>query len=182
MQYRNPRTLSPVVVMSLLAGCGGGGGGGDAPAVGVAANAAEGYWVGRTSAETRADILILEDGSTWGVYTDAVEIRGAVQGTSRADQGRFTATLTEYLFLDNLAPEFAFSGTVTPLSRIEAASNNGRGLVLAYSASYEQAASPQALAGQYQLSGDAVVSIDTAGAFNWTVSPDCILTGSAHPR
>ena len=102
-----------------------------------------------------------------------------MQGTSRADQGHFTATLTEYLFLDNLAPEFVFSGTVTPRSRIEAATNNGRGLVLAYSASYEQAASPQALAGRYQLSGDAVVSIDTAGAFNWTVSSDCVLTGSA---
>jgi hypothetical protein len=182
MQYWNPRPLSPVVVMFLLAGCGGGGGG-DEPPAGVAGNsAAEGYWIGRTSAETRADVLILEDGSTWGVYTDAVEIRGAVQGISRADQGRFTATLTEYLFLDNLAPEFAFSGTVTQRSRIEAASNNGRGLVLAYNASYEQAASPQALAGRYQLSGDAVVSIDTMGAFNWTVSSDCVLTGSAHPR
>ncbi len=183
MQFRNPYALSPVVVVFMVAGCGGGGGGGEPPtAVTDAGNAPEGYWIGRTSAENRADVLILEDGSTWGVYTDAVELRGAVQGTSRAVQGQFSATLTEYSFLDNLTPELVFSGTVTPRSRIDATTNSGRGLLLSYSATYEQAASPQALAGRYQLSGDAFVSIDTAGTFNWTVSADCILTGSARPR
>jgi len=158
MQYRNPRALTPVIVTFLLAGCGGGGSGveqptGAAPAV----NAAEGYWIGRTSAENRADILILEDGSTWGVYTDAVDLRGAVQGTSSTEQNRFSATVTEYSFLDNLAPQVTYAGTVAQRSTIEATTSSGRGLLLSYSVSYDQGASPQALAGRDQLSGDAVM-------------------------
>ncbi len=183
MPCRNFRAQSPVVVMVLLAGCGGGGGGGEpAAGVAVAGNTAEGYWSGRTSAGTFADVLILEDGSTWGVYTDAVQLRGAVQGTSRGDESRFSATLTEYSFSDNLAPAFVFSGTVRPRSRIEATTSSGRGLFLDYRTGYDQPASPEVLAGRYQFDGDTVVSIDTAGTLNWTASADCTLTGSASPR
>ena len=151
--------------MALLAGCGGGGGSepAPAPAVPAASNAAEGFWSGRTSSGLFADVLILEDGSTWGVYADDARLRGAIRGTSRADQGRFNATLTEYSFSDTLTPEFEFSGQVSPRSRIEATAPNGRGLFLDYRASYDQAVAPQGLAGRYQFDAGTVFSVDTAG-------------------
>ena len=103
-------------------------------------------------------------------------------GHQRGEESRFSATLTEYSFSNNLAPEFVFSGTVRPRSRIEATTSSGRGLFLDYRTGYDQAASPQVLAGRYQFDGDTVVSIDTAGTLTWTASADCTLTGSASPR
>ena len=184
MPSRSFRVRSPVLVIALLAGCGGGGGGGSepAPVVTVANDTAEGFWSGRTSAGLFADVLVLEDGSTWGVYTDDVRLRGALRGTSKAEQGRFTATLTEYSFSDNLAPEFEFSGTVRSRSRIEATASNGRGLFLDYRSGYDEAVTLENIAGRYQFDGNTVLAIDTAGGVTWTASADCTLTGTAQPR
>jgi len=186
MPCRDFRRSSPVVVMVLLAGCGGGGGNGGAeappPVVAVTGNPVEGYWSGQTADAFGADILILEDGSTWGVYTDTVSVVGAVRGTSGADQGRFSASLIEYSFINNLAPEFAFNGTVRPRTSIDATSTSGRGLALTYRSSYDQATSQQVIAGRYQFDGNTIFSIDTAGTVTWGLSTDCVLTGSARPR
>jgi len=187
MPCRDFRRSSPVVVMVLLAGCGGGGGasGGaedPAPVLAVTSNPVEGYWSGQTADAFGADILILEDGSTWGVYTDTVKVVGAVRGASSGEQGRFSASLVEYSFINNLAPEFGFNGTVRPRTSIEATSTNGRGLALTYRSSYDQATSQQVIAGRYQFDGNTIFSIDTAGTVTWTVSTDCVLSGSARPR
>ena len=97
--------------MALLAGCGGGGGSdpAPAPAVPAASNTAEGFWSGRTSSGLFADVLILEDGSTWGVYPTS-KAAWRHTGHQQGRPGRFNATLTEYSFSDTLTPEFAFSG------------------------------------------------------------------------
>lgn len=178
-----------VLVTSLVAGCGGGGGGGkvavEEPVVAVDLGdrrAAEGFWFGRTASGGWADLIILEDGSTWGVQADETRITGGMQGTSQAVQGRFSATLVEYNFHDLSAPQVTYAGTVTPRLRIDAQATEGRSLALEYDPAYEQPASTEALAGRYALDGNTVLTLGADGAFHWSADADCTLAGRATPR
>ncbi|MBL0421481.1 hypothetical protein JI739_14075 [Ramlibacter sp. AW1] len=179
-------TLSLPCVLGLLAACGGGGGdstGGDLVSADLRPQvAAEGYWSGRTVTQGWIDLIILEDGSTWGVLADPVQITGALQGRSSLDQGRFTAALTEFNFADATAPLITYGGTGTPQSRIDATGPGGRGWTVSYDPAYGGTASMRAIAGQYALDQRTVLSIGLDGAFNWVASADCTLAGSVVPR
>lgn len=147
-----------------------------------ARSAAAGFWSGRTATDGWADLIILENGSTWGVLADAVQITGALQGDSAISHGRFSATLSEYNFADATAPLVAYRGAATPRSHIDTEADGARRLILNYDPAYEQTASTQTLAGRYALDGSTELAINSRGEFNWIASSDCVLTGHAAPR
>ncbi|TFZ05624.1 hypothetical protein EZ313_02885 [Ramlibacter henchirensis] len=191
MQFRNPRSLMPAVVTLLVAGCGGGGGGGEggsgeggAPeAQGLAArNTAEGRWTGQTSSGFRVDAVILEDGQTWGLYSDGDSPVGAVQGSTATAGGNLSATLTEYSLLDDTAADAVFNGTVQEKSTIDATASTGTRLLLSYDVNYERAASNAELAGTYAIGAAGQVTVDSSGQFTWAASAQCTLGGRLSPR
>lgn len=185
MQQRARSSFIALAITGLLASCGGGGSGSQTSPEASAftfRSAAQGFWSGRTETNGWADFIILEDGTTWGVFADAVAITGGAHGASWIESGRFTSEITEFRFQEGEAAQVLYSGAATPLSSIDAQGPGGRRLMLEYDPGYDSSPSLQALAGRYALDESTVLAINSDGAFNWIASASCVLTGEARPR
>jgi hypothetical protein len=136
-----------VSAIALLAACGGD------SANPAASGTAEGFWSGTASNGNSVGIFVLENSETWGIYTRNGFIQGALFGTSTGTGSNFSASGTDFNLLQWSSSVGSYTGSVVPKSTINAVSNLGVSISLAYDADYEQAASLQAVAGNYSLSG-----------------------------
>jgi hypothetical protein len=167
---------------TLLAACGGGGGG-------AAFNTAEGIWQGPSSTGANVTVAILENGESWGATTVGNTWVSALAGTAKGQGNTFSASGSEFDFTANTVGTGSLSGTVTQKQRIQASTNTGSTVNLAYNSDYEQAVTAAEIAGSYTLSGrTARYSVPamtfTIGATgNFTIlDGGCTTTGTALPR
>lgn len=141
-----PNFLSVLILSAIsLTACGGGSDG--------ANGSAEGFWKGSASNGVGAAVVILENGESWGIYTRAGRVVGALNGTASATGEKFSATGLDYSFVENKVYSSAYSGTITPQSRIDASSNFGTTVALAYDGSYNKSASLADIEGTYSVYG-----------------------------
>lgn len=138
-----------VSAVTVLTGCGGGGGGGGTPVAGTA----EGYWIGTTSTGYNAAIVVLENGETWGLYTNSNIVYGALYGTSTGTGNTFSASGSDFNLQNWAVSQGSLSGTVVPQSTIRATSNYGTTVNLTYSSAYNTPATQAAIAGNYTIKG-----------------------------
>lgn len=176
------KVLATTAAIVLLTACGGGGddeGG----------NPVEGFWKGSTSNGSNAAVVILENGESWGIYTQGGRIVGAVNGTASASGNRFSASGLDFSFIDNRIYSSSYSGTISPQSRIDTVSSLGVSVALSYDGGYNRPANLAELAGSYVVFGRSGGGY-TNGA-PMTISPDgsilvsdqgCTATGRATPR
>ena len=113
----------------------------------------------------------------------------ALAGTASGNGSSFSASGSEFFFASNSVGTGTYSGTVTQKSRIQATSNTGNSINLAYNSYYDQGVTAAEIAGSYTLSGrTARYSISnlnfTIGASgNFTIVDNgCTTTGTATPR
>ena len=170
---------------AVLTACGGGGGGGRSTAV----NTAEGLWQGPSSTGATVTLAILENGEAWGGATFGKTLASAIAGTASGNGTSFSASGSEFVFRSNSVSTGSYSGTVTQKQRIQATSNIGSTINLAYNLYYDQGVTAAEIAGNYSLSGRTTLysianmslTIDTNGNFT-IVDGGCTTTGLATPR
>lgn len=135
-------------------------------------------------------LAVLENGETWGVYTSGNTIYGALNGTSIGTGNVFVASGSDYNLLNWSVTSGSYSGTVTARSTIEAVSNRGTSISLAYDQSYDTVATLTAIAGNYTVSGISAqgsassvpMSINTGGLVTVTGMNGCSASGAVSPR
>lgn len=160
------------------------GGDGDTPV-----NTAEGLWQGQSSTGANMTVVVLDNGEAWGGTTSGNILVGALAGTATGSGTTFTASGSSFNFVSNRVTAGTYTGTVSERQRIQARSNDGSSIDLAYDPYYDQAVSAADIAGSYTLSGR-TARYAIAG-LNFTVAADggftivdngCTTTGSATPR
>ncbi len=168
---------------ALLTACGGGGGGGSS------VNTAEGLWQGPSSTGATVTVAVLENGESWGGATVGTSLVSALAGTATGNGTSFAASGSEFVFSSNSVGTGTYTGTVTQKQRIQAASNNGSTINLAYNSYYDQGVTAADIAGSYTLSGRSArysipamtFTIGSTGNFT-IVQTGCTTTGTATPR
>jgi hypothetical protein len=166
-----------------LSGCGGGGGGGG----GVSASP-EGFWSGTATSGYTVNLVVLEDGETWGIYSSGTTIYGGLYGVTSVSGSTATATGTDFNFLTNRAVQGVLSGPITARSSMSLSGSTGS-VQLAYSSAYEAQALQQSATGTWSFVGRSglyslipgSVSIDASGSFTLNQT-NCTTTGSITPR
>ena len=185
------KTLTALSLIAALAACGGGDGD-DAsppqPPPPVAATA-EGFWSGSTSNGLKAYVAVLENGETWGFYTNSsgTALAGAFYGNSTASGTTLSGSGLD--FYNGAANSISYSGAFAPKSTIAITMSNGVRLNGAYSSDYEKPASLATLAGTFYGYGLTAKSAATYTPVNFSSNGTitagnsyCSMAGTATPR
>lgn len=157
----------------------------------VAANAAEGFWVGKSSTGYDVGMAVLEDGETWGLYSSGNIIYGALVGNTATSGNGLSGTGTDYNVPARTTTQGSYSGTVISKSSIAVTTSSGSNFNGTYRSIYDQSTSLTSLAGSYP--GYGVSGSSTTQYLPVTISPSgivsagsqalgCIASGSVTPR
>lgn len=167
--------------VAVLTACGGGGS--------SSVNTAEGLWQGTSSSGASVQMVVLENGEAWGGALVGNNLISAIAGTAIGNGTSFSATGSEFYFTSNTVATGTYTGTVTQKSRIQAATNTGGTINLAYNPYYEQSITAADIAGTYVLSGRtaryAITNLSFTIAANGSftiVDAGCTTTGTVTPR
>lgn len=156
-------------------------------------NTAQGFWSGTLTGGYNADVAILENGETWGIYTSGNSLVGAVYGQTSSTGASLTGTGSFFNFVLRQSGSVTYSGSVTQKSAINFTTNDGEKFTGSYGVAYDQPASLTDLAGAYTgfsvtgtTGAQAIpVNISANGAIAGTVvsgNLSCSATGTATPR
>lgn len=181
----NKRWTSLAAIL-VLSACGGGGSDGVSPS-------AEGFWTGTTSGGYTVNLAILENGQTWGIYSTASSLVGAVYGNTSVSATSLSGSGTAFNFVTHSGSSGTYTGQFSTKSSISMTVSDGTRFTGNYDASYDQAVQAATIAGTYTgvavtasiTQPGTVVVIDSKGQFSNTVSAgnqSCVTTGSVQPR
>lgn len=182
------RQVLAVACATLLASCGGG----ETADFDPVLDTAEGIWMGTSSTGFNVSVVILEDRTTWGVYTTGPNgpIVGAIHSETLSSNGRLGGQGREFNIPNRTVADFSYLGTYAPRSSISAETSNRVQISGTYKSSYLEPASLDEIAGTY--TGSAVTgtspvqsisaTISTTGVVTVAPSLGCSATGSVKPR
>lgn len=181
------KRLTALAAAAFLTACGGGGGGETA-----ATGTAEGFWNG-TVGGYNASLAILENGETWGLYTSAGSLVGALYGNTSSSGTSLTGSGSSFNFVDRTSGSGTYTGSVAQKNTLSLTTNDGTKFVGNYSAAYDQKASLVNLAGTY--TGFSVTATTPAQTVPVTISVNgeisasfvsgnlsCTASGTVTPR
>ena len=150
----------------------------------------EGLYQGTTSNGQNVFALILENGETWGFYTDsAFALGGVIYGTVANSGGTLTGNGFDYYVPTRTLTPGSIIGTFVPRSSLTAVTASGTRFTGTYNAYYDVPATAAAVAGTY--TGSAVTGGTTSGVVTATITAAgavtargdfCSAAGSITPR
>lgn len=172
-----------------LASCGAGSsndGGSPAP---VPLTTAEGFWSGPASTGNDVSLVVLENGETWGVYSNSGVIVGALYGSTTSSGTTLSGSGSDFNILARTVTPGTYSGTFAARNTIRITTSIGSVFNGVYGAAYDTAASLTSVTGNF--SGSAVtaatgpstvnVGISSLGVIS-IVDGGCTAAGTAAPR
>lgn len=172
-------------VLTLLSACGGGGGGGSTTNA-----SAEGFWTGTTSSGYDVQMVILENGETWGLYTFGSTLYGALYGNTTTSGNTVRGSGADFNLQYRTVTPGTYSGSVTEKSSISVTTTGGTSFNGMYGNTYDQPASLSAAAGVY--TGRALTGTTSAQTVTATLSANgtlsipatlgCATSGTVTPR
>jgi len=175
------RYFFAALITLVLTACGGGGGG--------TTNAdPQGIWTGQISTGFKANMVLLENGELFGIYSTGSTIYGAGYGTASVSGNAITISGTDFYFPTNSATKGTFTGTVTTKSAISLTNANSN-VALSYVSQYDTAATAVAVTGNWSFIGRSgsytllpgSISVNSLGAFTLNQT-NCVTSGSIVPR
>ncbi len=198
-----------VVAAATLAACGGGGGGGTSggdgsgPAGGggasPSAQKADGLWLGSSSANRAVNLLVLDNGTYWAIYSAVGKpsvIGGVVQGTYAVNGNNFASSDGRDYNLegDGVLPISSIVGAYQPRSSFNGQLNYASAagsvtLQASYSAVYDTPATLSSVMGRF--TGTSVspagpeslaLTVNASGAISGTSGLGCSFNGTVSPR
>lgn len=188
------RRWALLCIAAALTSCGGGG----SDLAPSTPTAARGLYQGALSNGRVASLVVLSDGTFWGIYSDVSNdnlIAGVLQGRGNTGGNSFTSTNGRDFNLEGLGIlTFSAAATFSEMASFSGtATYSGGGGSVTYSGTYEDsfddAPVVTALAGTY--TGEAAtsdgteaasVTINSAGTFTGSGSSGCTFSGSLAPR
>jgi hypothetical protein len=168
---------------ALIAGCGGGND------TSSDQSTAEGFWHSTISTNYEVDLVVLENGETWGTYTRNNQFYGLLYGnTAYKGDGKFTGTGLDFRNIN--ATSNTYSGDFVAKDRLTVKFENSIAFTASYKNDYDQPAPPLAnLAGTYAghvLTGSTTqptdVSISASGNITFPSTNGCAGSGTIRPR
>lgn len=201
--------LAVAVAVAALAACGGGSGGGTSSSdgsgaagggdSGVSAQKADGLWVGSSSANRAVNLLVLDNGTYWAIYSAVGKpsvIGGVVQGSYTVSANSFASSDGRDYNLegDGVLSISSIVGSYQPRSSFNSQLNyaSGAGSVTLnanYGALYDTPATLSAVTGRF--TGTAVspagpesvtLTVGASGAISGTSGLGCSFSGAVAPR
>ena len=193
------KPASALLIVVLLTACGGGDGdpGGKGPNLSGNPGGAsgglldvEGLWTGQSNVEVQTALVVLEEGSAWGLQRTGSTLKSAIVGKASGSGGVFSMQAS-VLNLAYWSPaNSTYAGTYTARSSIAATSTGNSPLALSYKSAYESAATLSAVAGSYTLNGMSkfgaaprvTMTLNASGAISFSNWLNCSPTGTVSPR
>ena len=186
--------ITTLAAAAVLTACGGGGSDDTAtttPTTPVPVVAtAEGFWSGTASTGPRVQLVVLENGETWGFYTVQGALAGALYGNTSSSGTSVSGSGLD--FYGGSVNPGSYSGTFSAKNSINLALGSGTSRSTfsgTYSAAYDQPASLANLAGTfagYGLTGRTnAQTISVTIGSNGSISAgnnSCSASGTATPR
>ena len=193
--------LGGLVAALVLSACGGGGDDVAPPAPkppATVVTGVEGLWTGATTDPLNVQGVVLENGESWSILTDAVgaEVgisQGAVQ-TSGPDvvsgTGRYLNVVDEANLASRTTVAVSYSGKYAVRDSVQVTDSKGVKFTGTYGVLYEQPAVVSELLGTYSGTGIGnqvreplvSVSISTGGLVSIPSYPGCSVRGTVVPR
>jgi hypothetical protein len=182
------RRILAIAFASVVVSCGGG----DPADFDPVLDRAEGIWVGTSSTGFDVSVAILENGETWGVYTQGPSgpIVGAIHADTRSSDGRLGGQGREFNIPSRSVTGFSYLGTYVPRNEITVSTSNFVQLTGTYKPAYLERAFLAEIAGTYAATAvtgtsavqniTATISID--GTLVVAPSLGCSAAGSVIPR
>jgi hypothetical protein len=182
------KSLSMIGLAVALTACGGGGD--DAPAVPntppASVTTAEGFWTGTASTGNDVSLAILENGETWGVYSQGSVIVGALYGQTTTSGSTLSGSGRDFNIPSRTALPGTYAGSFVAKTSVSVRTSAGGSFTGAYDTDYDAVPSLGAMAGTYTARGISVdfptVTISSAGAIRASSSGGCLAAGTAVPR
>ncbi|MEO7031494.1 MAG: hypothetical protein ABI351_07260 [Herbaspirillum sp.] len=185
---KNLSKLIWVVTASILTGCGGGGSD-NAPTPSRPATSAEGFWNGTISTGYTGNIIILENGETWGIYTKNNVIQGVLHGKTTSSGTILAGTGNDFDLVQQAVVPDTYTGIFAAKDNIKITTSSKAIFNGKYSASYDQPASLVNVAGTYTGSGVSTGSSAQPILLNISSRGDvsanslgCSISGTVTPR
>jgi hypothetical protein len=195
MKWTDSTALFPILCFTVLAGCSDGGADNNStPTPPPPATSAEGLWNGTTSTGRTIGGLVLDDGSSWFLYSvvgNPTVVAGLVHGNGTSHQGSFTSSNTKDFSLEgqgildatitgSYVQKDILTGTITYQG---GGTTNFAG---AYNSAYELSPNLNTLVGTYSapLANNQIVTVtlSTAGTLSGNSTDGCTFTGTVSPR
>lgn len=193
--------LGGLVAALVLSACGGGGDDVAPPAAkppATVVTGVEGLWSGATTDPLNVQGVVLENGETWGVFTNAVGTlvgisQGSVQ-TSGADvvsgSARYLNVVDEANLADRTTTSVSYTGKYAVRDSMQVTAASGVKFSGTYGVLYEQPAVVSELLGTYSGTGIGnqvreplvSVAITTGGLVSIPSYPGCSVRGTVVPR
>lgn len=176
------------LMTAFLVACGGSDG--ESPRDPAGSAAPEGFWVGKASTGVDVNLVVLEDGSTWGVYTNGVSALGALKGKTVAQGDRLSGSGKEFDLVDWEIYSSDYTGTFSSKESISVTLDDGTTFDGSYDNSYDQPASLGELAGTFGGYGATAsgwdyvyVNISDSGEITSELPGEgCSMSGQATPH
>lgn len=159
----------------------------------VTTGTAEGIWTGSTVSGAQVDLLILENGETWGIFGLAGSVVGALYGNTSSTSTSLSGSGSSFNFLARTSSTGSYTGGYTAKGSINVTVSDGNKFSGTYVPAYDQAATVAGLAGVYAgwaVTGSTVaqptnVTIDGGGNISSSYvsgSLSCNTSGKVTPR
>ena len=183
------KRLTALVAAMVLSACGGGGNDGTtAPTA-----SAEGIWKGTTANGSQVNLVILENGETWGLYGSSTSLVGALYGNTSSSGTSLSGSGTGFNLVTRTIGSGTYSGSFSTKGSINISVSDGTKFTGTYSPAYDQAASVATVAGTYtgwvgtgSVAGQTTtVTVDVNGNVSSSFvygSLICNTSGKATPR
>jgi len=197
-----PHTFKPagvLLILVLLTACGGGDGDPGTKGPNLSGNPGggssgllevEGLWTGQSNDGMQTALIVLEDGSAWGLQRSGSVLASAIVGKASGSGGVFSMPASVLNLAYWSATNSTYAGTYTARSSIAATSTGNAPLALSYKSAYESAATVSAVAGSYTLNGMSkfgaaprvTMAISANGAIGFSNWGTCSPTGTVSAR
>ncbi len=191
------KPASALLILLWLTACGGGDGDPGSKGPNLSGNPGggslldvEGLWTGQSNDGVQTALIVLEDGSAWGLQRRGSVLASAIVGKASGSGGVFSMPAS-VLNLGYWSPaNSTYAGTYTARSSLAATSTGNSPLALSYKSAYESAAALSAVVGNYTLNGISkfgaaprvTMTLSASGAISFSNWGACSPTGTVSPR
>ena len=193
------KPASALLIVVLLTACGGGDGDPGGKGLNLSGNPGgasgglldlEGLWAGQSNDGMQTALVVLEDGSAWGLQRRGSVLASAIVGKASSSGGVFSMQASVFNLRDWYPANSTYAGTYTARSSIAATSSGNSPLALSYKSAYESAATLSAVAGSYSLNGMSktapaprvTMTLSASGAISFSNWGACSPTSTVSPR
>ena len=186
------KPASALLILVLLTACGGGDGdpGSNGSKLSGGSSELEGLWTGQSNDGMQTALVVLEDGSAYGLQRRGSTLKSAIVGKASGSGGVFSmqASVFNFVFWSEISSNYG--GTYKARTSMSPTLGGNLPPLLSYKNAYESAATLSAVEGNYMLKGisksaatpPVKMTLSAKGDISFSDWGACSPTGTVSPR